>query len=145
MKRKDVRKQFTDELADGTYLNISTLVNFGADAKTVLAYSFEESPASLGVALSSLLAVAPAPVGVEDEDDERTPVCIILLNREETLNGRTEGTADVDATGAAGTGVMLTISVGSTFGGTGFVDAYEGGIEYDAEGGRDGGRGAGAE
>lgn len=124
-----VREYVNNGRPNGTHFKISTLVNLGADVRTALAYSFAGSPPSLGVALSSLLAVAPAPVGVDDEDDERTPVCIILLNRDETLNGRTEGVAEVDATGAVCTDVTLAISAGSTLGCTGFEDEYEGGIE----------------
>lgn len=89
--------------------------------------------------------MAPAPVGVDEEDDERTPVCIILLNREDTLIGKTEGMVDVDATGAVGTDVRLTISEGSALGIMGFEGGYEGGIEYDEEDGIEGKEGTGAE
>jgi hypothetical protein len=82
-----------------TYFRMSTLVNFGADVSTLVAYCDSDSTMSEGVALPSLWAVAPAPVGVEDDEDDRTPVCMILLKREETFIGSTEGTVDVEATG----------------------------------------------
>ena len=36
---------------------------------------------------------------VDDDEEDKTPVCMILLKREETFIGNTGGAVDVEATG----------------------------------------------